>query len=375
MIDDALAALEQALRDNPRCDMAAAEMAAQEGRARPHAVFYLGRGPDPQAEEAMRESSEHRKPQAEHYDVAKLEQEIRGMTGPLAMGNPMRAALGLGVGPGTLTASFGCELDPNANFCPVNHVSLDEFLARGCPDPATSGLLPVMHEKIDLIKAHTPAWFMIDSPDMQGPFNLIHMILGDEAFFAPLERPAEFQQAMTLLTDFFLAVHANMLRWIGPEHRGGFWPRIYRIAECSTNMISAELYAQHVLPHDLRIAKTWGKVGIHTCSGAHVFYGTLRQLPNVIATEAGLIPKATAGWTDPDEAQQEIGERPIILNIGQELPLGREEEVLKQDLDRLLANPRILLGNTGMHWKKADEPMIRALHQKLDDYYEARVKC
>ncbi|MEI8196293.1 MAG: hypothetical protein WCI73_10320, partial [Phycisphaerae bacterium] len=300
MLDDALAALFQARKDNPRCDMAAAEMAAQEGRRRPHAVFYLGRGPDPDADDAMRVSSQQRQPQSEHYDLAKLEAEVRGLTGPLAMGNPFRCALGLGVGPGTLTASFGCTLDPNANFCPGNHVTLDELLARGAPDPATSGLLPVMHEKIDLIKQHTPAWLKIDQPDMQGPFNLAHMILGDEAFFAPLERPAEFHQAMTLITDFFLAVHANVLRWISPERMDWFLPRIYRIAECSTNMISAELYTQHVLPHDLRIAQTWGKVGIHTCSGPHVFTGTLRQLPNLIATEAGHIAKATAGWTDPD---------------------------------------------------------------------------
>ncbi|MFA6293961.1 MAG: hypothetical protein WC637_19390, partial [Victivallales bacterium] len=218
-------------------------------------------------------------------------------------------------------------------------------------------------------KAHVPPSVTIGLPDMQGPFNIAHMVLGNEVFFHPVDRPDDFRRGMDIITDFFLEAHRIFFNAIGKERLSKYNPHLYRIAECSVNMISPEMYMEHVLPHDLRIMEEWGRVGIHTCSGPHVFYATIRNLPKIIATEAGYIPCATAGSTDVDEAVMEIGDRPIILNIGQELPLGREEEVLKKDIERLAANPRILIGHTGMHWQKKDEPFMLELHRKMNDYY------
>ncbi|MBI4028287.1 MAG: hypothetical protein HY360_25105 [Verrucomicrobia bacterium] len=374
-VDDALTELASALKANPACDGFAADLAAQEGRPRPHPMFHLNRQADPNAGEGIPKGGQkERRTQLEAYTPERLAVELCGLLAPLKLHNPIRPLLGLGVGPGTATASFGCRLDPDANFCPSNHISVAELLATGCPDPAASGIMPSIREKIEVIKAHTPSWVKISMPDLQGPFNIIHMVVGNDVFILPQEEPETFRQGMTVFTDFFLAAHRMVSEWIGPERLDPYLARRYTVAECSTNMVSPEFYREHILAHDRRVAENWGRIAIHTCSGPHVFFNTLRHLPHVIDTEAGRIPPATSGWTDVDVALAEIGARPIILRIGSELPEGDEESFIRRDLDRLATNPRLQLGYVGMYWKKKDEDKIREMHLKLNEYYRERIE-
>ena len=88
--------------------------------------------------------------------------------------------------------------------------------------------------------------------------------------------------------------------------------------------------------------------------------------------EAGCIAKAAAGYTPVDEAIAAIGDRPIILSIGQELPDGREYEFIRDDLDRYAANKRLQFGYTGMHWRRKHRPLIRDIHRRLHEYWLAR---
>jgi hypothetical protein len=99
-----------------------------------------------------------------------------------------------------------------------------------------------------------------------------------------------------------------------------------------------------------------------------VFHATLRGLP-VNATEAGFIDRAFAGAISVDDALAAIGDHPILLFIGQELPAGREYEFICRDLDRYAGNPRLLFAYTGMHWRRRDRPLIRDIHRRLDAYW------
>ncbi|MBI4232118.1 hypothetical protein HY605_02700 [Candidatus Peregrinibacteria bacterium] len=123
------------------------------------------------------------------------------------------------------------------------------------------------------------------------------------------------------------------------------------------------------MPHDVRIAEAFGSIDVHTCSGPHVFQVTLENIPNIAATEAGFIESACAGCTSVDMAEKAIGDRPIILRIGQELPPGEEYGVIKKDIDRYQNNPRLLFSYSGMHWRKRDRQLIRDIHRSLDAYW------
>jgi hypothetical protein len=338
------------------------------GENRKYPCIYLNRGPDPTAGEILGKN----RPKKQTPEERVLE-KLKGILSPLKLLNPIKPEIPLGRSVGNLPASFGVQLIPELGYCPKGYRNIDELISEGIPDVEKSGLIPEIKEEIDIILSYTPKWIKIGFPDMQGPFNIAHMCIGDDAFILPYKEPEKFHKFMEIITDFFISFHKKLTEWIPADRYFKFPNNIHRIAECSVNMISPEMYKEFVLPYDKKISQYYGEVAIHPCSGPHVFYVTIRNLPNVVYTEAGYIEKTVAGSISVDDALKEIGTRRIILNIGQELPDGKEEEFIKRDLDRAKENPRLLFGYTGMHWKKKDEKEIIKLHLKLDEYWEKHI--
>jgi hypothetical protein len=177
---------------------------------------------------------------------------------------------------------------------------------------------------------------------------------------------------MERIATFWIGVRRTLLRWIGEDRL----PTVAYTArpvltECSVNLVSADFYRQYVLPHDRRIVEAFGPVHVHPCSGPHVFHVTLDNLPT-IATEAGYIAQTAAGAISVDEALAAIGNRPIALMIGQELPEGKEYEFIRRDFDRYADNPRLTFGYTGMHWRRKDRRHMRDIHRRLDAYWASK---
>lgn len=256
-------------------------------------------------------------------------------------------------------------------YAPAFNRTIDQILAEPPPDTANSGLFPEMHARIELIKAQVPARFKIGFPGLQGPFNIAHAIAGSDVFMTPGDDPAKWHALMERITTFWIEARQTLLRWIG-EDRLAPIPYTWEpcITECSCNLISADFHKEFVLPYDRRIAAAFGSLHIHPCSGPHIFHATLENLP-VAATEAGFIAQTAAGAIAVDEALAAIGQRPILLHIGQELPEGREFAFICRDFDRYREHPRLLFAYTGMHWRRKDRPRIRELHRRLDDYWKS----
>ncbi len=359
-------------REHPERDGLKAWQAALNGQRRPYPALTILHlvTPDDQDQPADEFMLPHVEMPAT-TSAGQLAREIIALLNPLKMLNPLDMSFGLGKGTGTMVPSFDIPLNPEIGDTPTHTLTLDDALARPAPHPATSGLMPAMRERILLIKKLIPAGsgFHIQLPDMQGPFNLAHAILGEDALTAPYLQPDEFRNFMERVTTFWIAARKTLLSWIEPEWTSPKDTAVTCIAECSVNLVSPELYREHILPHDLKIARTFGALHIHPCSGPHVFHVTLDELPAVVLTEAGWIAKTAAGAITVDKALAAIGDRPIMLLIGQELPVGREEEFIRADLDRYVRNPRLMFSYTGMHWRIKDRPLIRDMHRRLDAYW------
>lgn len=358
------------LEAHPECRADRGADAALAGTPHPHAAFYLGRFPDIGHGEGDRGP-----PPPPRSPEQRLLEWLQSAVGALEMLNPIVALRGVGKGTGTLPASFGIRLNPELGFAPEGSRALGDVLREGLPDPETSGIFPEIREEIEATKALTPPWLKLTLPDMQGPFNIAHMVLGNDAFIAPFIQPDEWAEFMQLVTEFFIVAHRTLTRWIGPERLHTHPAHHHRIAECSVNMVSRQFYLEHVLEHDRRIADYYGDVAVHPCSGPHVFHATLENLANVVYTEAGnMINPMTAGSITVDEAVAAIGDRPIMLSVGEELPAGGEEAVMCRLFDLAAGNPHVdLAGFTGLGWTKADEPAMRELHRRMNDYYTRAV--
>jgi hypothetical protein len=361
---------------HPERNVLDATLAAMEGKRRKHPCFYLGYQSPP--DDRTNGTDELALPTVEMPDTPEgnLACEIIQLLNPLKMLNPVTPCLGLGKGTGTLAASFGIPLDPSVGNSPSHTLTFDEILAMPEPDTDSSGLMPEMRKRIEFIKttlSHGKGIY-IGEPDMQGPFNIAHAVAGEEILTGPYIDPEKFHAVMARVTELWIQSLKSLRKWIGAEWLYPVQQQVVRIAECSVNLVSAEIYREFILPYDLKIAYAFKQpLLIHTCSGSHVFHATLDNLPDILFTEAGLIKNAVRGWTPVDEALETIGNRPIVLNIGQEIWNSDDTEtVIGRDLDLYGEHPRLLFGYTQMGCRAENKPMLRDIHRKLDSRWEEK---
>ena len=367
-LDERIARARALLEENPQRRMDICEGYISRNEKRPFACLFLNIAPEPAKRKPFR-ADETGKSAEE-----RLADNLLRMTQPLRLQNPVAPYIVLGVGPGSMIASFGLDLDPDIDYTPRGHKTADEVIAAGVPDPEKSGMMPRFLEDIDAAVAYTPAFFKIEKPDMQGPFNIAHAVLGDEAFTLPYTAPEKFNDVMRIVTEFYIRADELFSKRIGKERTIPFPRHRSILAECSCNLVSEEFYLKFVLPFDLAVCRHYGEVCVHPCSGPHVFYETLRNLPNVVYTEAGeMLSPMTAGCIGVEDALREIGDRPIVLNIGQELPHSGEFGFICKDFDRAKGNNRLLFGYTSGKFKEKDIPLVLDLHKRLDDYWAEHV--
>lgn len=370
-VADAVGIVDEVLAKHPERNGEWIAEAAWEGRTRPWPGLYLGHqynpadpSPPPATVPGVRmpDSPEGR-----------LARAVVGLLGPLELLNPIRRCLGLGRGTGTLVTAFGISLNSECGDTPAFVRSMSEVMAEPPQNPATAGLMPEMLERIEFLKEQLPPKYSIALPDLQGPFNLMHAIAGDDALTGPYENPELFERFMARIADYWLAARGLLMKRIGAARLPFEELRAARIAECSVNLVSPDTYLKHILPHDLRIAAEAGRVAVHTCSGPHVFRATLAHLP-VAATEAGRIPCAVAGYTEVDDALAALRGTTVLLNVGQELPDDFEEayQFVLRDFDRYAEHRSMLFSYTGMQWRVADRPRMVALHRRLDAVWAER---
>lgn len=372
-LSEALAYFKLMMEAHPERNALTATLTAMEGKRRKYPCFYLGYQTSPEDKTVGTDDLVLPEVKTPDNPEGNMAREIVKLLNPLKMCNPVSPCLGLGRGTGTLAASFGIPLDPALGNAPSHTLTFDEILALPEINPETSGLMPEMRNRIEFIRSSLSPedGIYIAEPDMQGPFNIAHAVAGEEILTGPHIDPEKFHAVMAKVTELWIQSLKSLRKWIGPNWFSPVQKRVVRIAECSVNLVSPETYREFILPYDLKIAHEFKlPLLIHTCSGAHVFHATLDNLPNVLFTEAGYIRNAVRGWTPVDEALEAIGERPIVLNIGQEIwDRDDVESVLRRDLDLYDKHPRLLFGHTVMGCKAEDKQKIREIHKRLDSYW------
>lgn len=357
------------LEEHPERDMNKARKKALLGEPREYPVLTLNHINNPSDTFVPQDEIEFLKCEITNSDEENLAFELLGKLEPLKLLNPVALDYNMGKGPGTLVTCFGIPLDPYAHNSPTCTISIEEFLAMPFPNLPQSGMIPEILAKIDIIKNSTPDALKIGIPDTQGPFNLAHTIIGEEILMEAYLNPGRFHQVMDKITDFWIQAILLFKEAVGPE-RETVWDSVIRLRECSVNLISPDMYKEFVLPYDMRGFEVFGKIGIHPCSGTHVFHATLENIPRIEYTEAGHCEGLVAETIKVDQAIKALHGSDILLIIGQELPIGSEMEFIKSDLNLYRQTNKLLFYYTGTHWSKKDRKRIREMHLALDNYWK-----
>lgn len=367
-VEEALAGVFKVMAERPEKNMFVVYEDLMAGRRPSVCPLSLGRvqKPDEVPAEAPKDHADFDRPEKRLLDG------LRGIPNALKLENFYSPALGVCFGTSTVATAFGIEMDLGNPHNPggvKSYLPLETFDDFAPPDINSAGLFPRIKELIDYYRANTPPEIKIGYPDLQGPINIAHIILGTELFVAMHEESERVHHLLQMITDFLIQCCLNLSAWIGEDRLIPFIIATKRIAECSVNLISRQTYREFGLPYDRQIADFHGEIGIHTCNGKHVFEETLRGLPNVRYTEWGVVAPAFAPCTPLEDALQEVGDRQVILSGGQELWEGDYEQIIKDHFARLGDHSLLSFGYCGMYWTGADEPEITAMHRRLDEYY------
>lgn len=116
-------------------------------------------------------------------------------------------------GIGIIASLFGCESSIFNNEMPwVSHISLEEAkraFARGVPD-FNQGLgkkvIETYHYYHDRLKDYPRTYqaVRITQPDMQGPYDIFHLVVGNDCFLLVYDDPQFCREALGIITETYI---------------------------------------------------------------------------------------------------------------------------------------------------------------------------
>lgn len=191
----------------------------------------------------------------------------------------VRANYGIGLIPSLFGLNSRIVMD---NMPWVEHVNepddLLPLLDKGVPNPDTG-----IGQKVRVCLEHfaqrlrpypkCAACIRLAQPDLQGPFDNLHLMLGNELFYLLYDDPEFVHRALDLITETYISYR----KWIAPYltadadggkmcyvHRALYDGQVILKEDTATANISEEMYAEFCVPYNTRILEAFGG-GVHFC--------------------------------------------------------------------------------------------------------------
>jgi uroporphyrinogen-III decarboxylase len=176
-------------------------------------------------------------------------------------------------GTAQVAAAFGCSIVVPENNLPAagSHVLARAEDVRTLPMPSLdAGWYGKLAEWTALWKEHLPEGVHIQHPDIQSAFNSAHLIRGNDILTDFFDDPESLGLLLDKVTDFMINITRHTKAMISNDADwffdwGSLWKGFARISNCTMQMISPELYREHVLPRDVRFFEAVGGGRMHYC--------------------------------------------------------------------------------------------------------------
>lgn len=136
-------------------------------------------------------------------------------------------------------------------------------------------------------------WIPVYHPDLQGPMDVLDLLLGAQLFELLYDEPELVHQALDLITRTYIRVMEAWEQIIPRDPRGvaGHWGFMHRgtimIRDDSAMNISAEMFDEFVRPYDQRLLDHFGGGAIHACGRVAHFIDRLAEMPGLYAFNFG----------------------------------------------------------------------------------------
>lgn len=211
-----------------------------------------------------------------------------GALAAVRSGSDAMPTIRVNTGVGTVISAFGLEQDilPDAMPWPQQH--LDKATISQLEPVENVEDVPLMQHArtvIEFYKEHLPE-LPIYVFDTQSPFDLAHLIAGDEIFYEIHDDPPFVEHLMELATSAYAACTRYCKQLIGEPLDRAYHSMCYfqaagiRLCEDTTTLINHDATQRYMLPYSNRMAEQFGGAFVHYCGKHdHMLTAFIEQMP------------------------------------------------------------------------------------------------
>lgn len=202
-------------------------------------------------------------------------------------------------GVGVLLAVLGLEqlTFPDKMPWPHDHLSKEQIAALSVDDIKVQGAfargLDFMRRHMEIMNGEPPIYCM----DTQGPFDLAHLIMGDEIYYAIYDDPPLVHHLLEFCLALNIRAHEMMKEISGEGHNECYHSNgLYadnmgvRICEDTTVLISPDAIQEFAMPYTQRLAQHFGGAWVHYCGRNDHLTRFICEMPEIRGINFGHIP-------------------------------------------------------------------------------------
>ena len=236
-------------------------------------------------------------------------------------------------GVGVLPSLFGLKSRVVDNNMPwVDHVkSTDEIrsiLNKGVPN-IKSGLGGLIFDTIEYYKEQLSKYpkcsklIQIYQPDLQGPFDVVHLIWGSNVYYALYDEPELVHELLKLVTETYTVFLRELKKVLNDEygsfhyHWGSLFPGHIIIRNDTAVNLSKEMYEEFAKYYDEILLREFGTGSIHYCGRAEQWVFSMMGCKNLRALNFGQPPNMIFGTDFLGKIYSKMKEKRLgIVNYG-----------------------------------------------------------
>ncbi len=218
-----------------------------------------------------------------------LRAELDALRPHIEIGDDRVPTVRVQFGTAQIAAAFGCKIVVPENSLPAagSHVLAEAGDVHELAIPSLcDGWYGKLAEWTELWKKNLPEGVHIQHPDIQSPFNSAHLIRGNDILTDFYDHPNEVGVLLDKVTDFMIEIARHTKSMISHDQDwffdwGAMWKGFARMSNCSMQMISPELYREHVLPRDTRFFEAIGGGRMHYCGITDAVIDEFFEVPSI----------------------------------------------------------------------------------------------
>lgn len=180
----------------------------------------------------------------------------------------------------------------------TSHLTKEEILKLEIPKLEDVEIIKKAIEFMEFFKNNLPNWIHVYLPDTQGPFDIAHLIYGDNIFLEIYDDPKFLHYLLSICTELYIEVSKLLKNVINEplDHcyhghalvRGIFMKKGgVRISEDSATLISPRHIDEFIIPYIKRAFSPFNGGFIHFCGKHDYFLESLLDLEEVYAINLG----------------------------------------------------------------------------------------